>query len=1480
MHGARAKKVRRVAGFTPVAANEIAEPLTSLPVAAITLPVDANVAGVSSSPAPSLAASTVAAKLGQRWSPPTKPEQAKVGSQTEASGSTSRAWGGSSSLTSSAAWSSSNSWGAAKSPSVSVDKPLAEVSPDLFPVRAKYKDRGEYASTLMVTAFHANKKGTPLPRMEPSTGLSTQERQWPPDYVRHVAYRQLSQQAFEHDVNRYPPPAGKHEDVSEWSKRKQKEQEQSGYCWKHVWPEHKFTDEFAAFFMSEWTNPLVRFFTEDNFPHPWFKHCVIEEPFKGAEALHKAALQSFEGYSSYGPSRFDCSEFANFYKAGKQRPLSDAYILCRALFQAGVEGRPVDFETVMEGAATFFGYDVPNLLPPQSAAVRVLPNDESSELPVAGKKAAGLASHSCGLGAPQSNLGAAKIPSVRGVCGLPVAPPSPSVALALFPLREIVASPLAFVKSLMIRDCIEGKRIGRSPPRMVAFRTTSLGDQLTPPDVVRRVSYRQLSLDAFAHDVKRSPPPSGHAEDAGEWSKRMQKVQSEDGYPWSHVWPELEFEDDYVASFMKEWKNPLARYCEEGNFPAPWGRTGLWKEPFKGGTALRKAAQEQHIGFRACEGYSDATAEYGLYLKKSVNREFSDAYLLCRTLFQEGVEGRPVDLETVLESVRQHFSSTSSVSVGVASLPSAEVNDSEATSHAAKPVSLVSGPVAGATISRVVPSQHSHVVAEESGGVEVHSDGFKTLRSAPQNLPGMDTYYERTLKHHAYLRGSTKKTHPAAPMNKFMENTPRVTGSKAKVRPDRDRVPSHGQVSALVRKMIPAPYDEKFQKQFDWLVKCQHENCPADSDYHNDFIGRTRIVHLEQSFQHAWQKYRQVDDDHPEYTNDNEGFFQSSVKLIDLEDNSPFKGKLTVPSPEKNITPCELRFYLMSVVCNRRLGPLKKLSDPVMDAAQVRMVSASSKLDLADDRDAAFTAVIVVNPDLGFFYSSRDMYLPGADGNPANKERGHLPIPISALRLRRSDGLPAEGGYVKKFLSCYCFSGFIPSPEKENDVLMTRVLQAIQVSDKVGPPLPPNIFEGWDTNGKTLEDLRTKYREALQASGSRKLGGRHYVSGSHYVNLKDDPRFSACKIWDPKEDGNVDVHVGVHETYTKLKKQTPPSELEKDDDDDDENVDDDEDDNHFGMDRESFKNYDATRMQEHTVVQVRDTYYPCNEAALRVINTNAFEAARKEIVANGPTGSCRSEAGDYGLMVPLGSSIVDPLSEVPWEYAATKRATNLQQTAAAATGIAHQFFPGQMAALQRTEKEVGIPEAKVFEQDAVVHESLFHDVEHVSPAQRCTSSIICSCNLQNAGHFDPMDAMVGIGIWTCTHGVDGVRNWYFVLPNLIGFNEDGTVFQGLAIRLHHGIAIAWDGRVLRHCTSRTEGVRDPAGADVGVTGHVFSTYLGTKALLVERFRQANYEKARDLEQKRKAAAEVEKRNRPCNGGKRKRNRNRGGSRKK
>jgi hypothetical protein len=57
-------------------------------------------------------------------------------------------------------------------------------------------------------------------------------------------------------------------------------------------------------------------------------------------------------------------------------------------------------------------------------------------------------------------------------------------------------------------------------------------------------------------------------------------------------------------------------------------------------------------------------------------------------------------------------------------------------------------------------------------------------------------------------------------------------------------------------------------------------------------------------------------------------------------------------------------------------------------------------------------------------------------------------------------------------------------------------------------------------------------------------------------------------------------------------------------------------------------------------------------------------------------------------------------------------------------------------------------------------------------------------------------------------------NWYFLLPNLHGRRPCGTEYNGIAVKLCHGTAMSWEGRVARHCTS----VSRPDGAATAPVG--------------------------------------------------------------
>ena len=80
-------------------------------------------------------------------------------------------------------------------------------------------------------------------------------------------------------------------------------------------------------------------------------------------------------------------------------------------------------------------------------------------------------------------------------------------------------------------------------------------------------------------------------------------------------------------------------------------------------------------------------------------------------------------------------------------------------------------------------------------------------------------------------------------------------------------------------------------------------------------------------------------------------------------------------------------------------------------------------------------------------------------------------------------------------------------------------------------------------------------------------------------------------------------------------------------------------------------------------------------------------------------------------------------------------------------------------------------------------------------------------------------------------------NWYFVLPNVYGKKPDGTPFSGMAVKLAHGVAISWDGRVIRHCmsVSHPDGIENPMVGEVPDShfeNHLYGTFTGAKERIV------------------------------------------------
>ena len=206
-----------------------------------------------------------------------------------------------------------------------------------------------------------------------------------------------------------------------------------------------------------------------------------------------------------------------------------------------------------------------------------------------------------------------------------------------------------------------------------------------------------------------------------------------------------------------------------------------------------------------------------------------------------------------------------------------------------------------------------------------------------------------------------------------------------------------------------------------------------------------------------------------------------------------------------------------------------------------------------------------------------------------------------------------------------------------------------------------------------------------------------------------------------------------------------------------------------------------------------------------------------------PVGSARDNKGDNGAMHPVGLRVLqDGVHSTV--YASTLKVPPKLAKAyvAALSRVGQVAFPDVLAVIQDTEGDTGIEPCAAMGGD--------NDGNCVG------MSIDTSDGLENASHYDSNDATQGFGAWT--EEVPGLAdNWYFVMPNMHGVRPDGRPYNGIAIRLRHGTAISWDGRLIRHCTSMMN-PDGPAGHNNPVgRNHVYGTFSAAKERIVNAGRK-------------------------------------------
>lgn len=625
-------------------------------------------------------------------------------------------------------------------------------------------------------------------------------------------------------------------------------------------------------------------------------------------------------------------------------------------------------------------------------------------------------------------------------------------------------------------------------------------------------------------------------------------------------------------------------------------------------------------------------------------------------------------------------------------------------------------------------------------------------------------------------------------------------------RDSRKFLPNHSQIFDCLAKVIPLPHVAQFNASLEVVMKSS--NCKGDlavgGGLEGDKLCKTPLV---------WIAATLMDT------------FGSSNVDIRRCHNVP-------QGSEEEVTGATSDYFLEFIVMDCVLERTFKITSSTGAAARldcddglhssdaddpVTHVLADFVEEVSQRHDYKFRTAIIVVPSAGIFYCARERRRAthGVAGS-------HNPLDISWLRINkwRGDGVDwfHKGGYVRhlsfgnenpvgKNLSprnplefvgacsvwkigirraALQFPGIFPNMPIVPPASQIVVYDAYQCPDDSGPRLPPDVFDGKDKSKLGKARLREMYNSRLIKAPSVRKHCRCYVRGCLHRIIP-----AGAFIIDPLNTPNIDVKV-------KIQYSEPVTE--------------------------------AVVVKRECLVQIR--YLP------EIVESDSLlEDVRRhaQMVAESTKGQARSNCGDLGSMHPIGTRVMQNKKE--GTYVSSTRSVGLldalRGSVEASAMLAEISIPGVLRVIQDLETDSGveyIPEMSGVLGDGLQHvgrqacvstamdlsENLSYETHNEEkdggpPGRtdgkqrvgmlRVSTTMDLSVNLANASHYDVNDASQGFSIWT-EDEPGTTEDWYFLLPNVYG-QIPGTkkTYNGLAIRLTHGVLVCWDGRVVRHCTS-------------------------------------------------------------------------------
>ena len=661
-----------------------------------------------------------------------------------------------------------------------------------------------------------------------------------------------------------------------------------------------------------------------------------------------------------------------------------------------------------------------------------------------------------------------------------------------------------------------------------------------------------------------------------------------------------------------------------------------------------------------------------------------------------------------------------------------------------------------------------------------------------------------------------------------LPNNYQVSNPDVLTRDSRKYLPNHSQIFDVLAKVIPLPHVARFNASLEAVMKSNHKGDVVGGRLEGDKLCKTPLVWVAATLRDTFgssnidiRRCHNVGGSEEEVIGVTSDHFLEFI-VMDCVLERTFK----IQSSTGAVATLDRDDGLRSSDAN----------DPVTH------VLADCVEEVSQRHDYKFRTAIIVVPSAGIFYCARERRRAthGVAGS-------HNPLDISWLRIRKwqGDGVDwfHKGGYVRhlsfgnenpvgKKLSPTNPVGFVgacsvwkigirraglqfPGVFSNMPVVPPAsrivVYDAYQCPDDSGPRLPPDVFDGKDKSKLGKARLREMYNSRLIKAPSVRKHCRCYVRGCLHCFIPAGALFI-----NPLETPNVDVRL-------KMQYSDPVTE--------------------------------AVVVKRECVLQMRYLLEIAgSDSLLEEVRQHA------QMVAESTKGQARSNCGDQGSMHPIGMRVMQNKSE--GTYVSSTRSVclldALRGSVEASAMLAEISIPGVLRVIQDLETDSGLeylPEMSGvpcdagtqrvgrqhnedsgledmpemvprhgtpyvstntdrtlnFENESQSQQGFSMSTEEEDPGSgdgkqcvgmlRVSTTMDVSVNLANASHYDVNDASQGFSIWT-EDEPGTTEDWYFVLPNVYG-QIPGTneTYNGLAIRLMHGVLVSWDGRVVRHCTS-------------------------------------------------------------------------------